>query len=40
VLDDRELSAALSRRGRERAAGYSWRRAARRTLEIYEEAAA
>ena len=40
VLDDDDLAADLSRRGRERAAGYSWRTAARRTLEVYEEAAA
>ncbi len=40
ILDEPDLAADLARRGRARAAGYSWRHAARRTLEIYEEAAA
>lgn len=40
ILDDPATAADLARRGRERAAGFTWRDAARRTLSVYEEAAA
>ncbi len=36
---DRELAADLGRRGRERAAGFSWHKTAQRTLEVYREVA-
>jgi glycosyltransferase involved in cell wall biosynthesis len=38
VLDDRALRADLSRRALARAAGFTWRRAAERTLETYKRA--
>ncbi|HEV2765421.1 MAG TPA: glycosyltransferase family 1 protein, partial [Pyrinomonadaceae bacterium] len=38
VLDDAELAARLSRAGLAHAAGYTWERAARETLEVYGEA--
>ena len=40
ILDDPETAADLSRRGRARAAGFTWREAARRTLSVYGDAAA
>ena len=40
VLDDPARAAEMSRKGRERAARFTWREAARRTLALYEEAAA
>jgi len=36
---DRELARELGRRGRERAAGFSWQKTAQRTLEVYREVA-
>jgi glycosyltransferase involved in cell wall biosynthesis len=39
LLSDDELAAELGRRGLERAAGFSWRKAAEETLGIYEELA-
>jgi glycosyltransferase involved in cell wall biosynthesis len=38
LLDDRGLADELVRRGHERAAGFSWERAARQTVAIYREA--
>ena len=38
LLGDRELSAGLARRGRERAQQFSWERTARLTLASYERA--
>ncbi len=40
ILDDPARAADLSRQGRERAARFTWREAARRTLSVYEDAAA
>lgn len=40
ILDDRGRAAEMSRKGRERASRFTWRGAARRTLALYEEAAA
>ncbi len=40
VLSDPALAGDLGRRGVERAAGFTWRRTAQRTLEVYEAAAA
>ncbi|MGZ4131274.1 MAG: glycosyltransferase family 4 protein [Actinomycetota bacterium] len=40
ALTDEELRATLSARGRERAAGFSWERTARATLDAYRDAAA
>jgi glycosyltransferase involved in cell wall biosynthesis len=37
VLTDRGLAGELARRGRERAAGFSWDRTARDTLDVYRE---
>jgi len=37
VLADEDLQQDLSRRGLERAAGFTWERTARRTLEVYRE---
>ncbi|HEY3175608.1 MAG TPA: glycosyltransferase family 1 protein [Candidatus Polarisedimenticolia bacterium] len=38
ILDDETLAADLSRRGRERAARFTWRETARRTIEVYRGA--
>jgi glycosyltransferase involved in cell wall biosynthesis len=38
VLKDDRLRAALRRRGLERAAQFSWEKAARETIEVYREA--
>ena len=38
LLRDRKLHAEMARRGRERAAGFSWERAARETIDVYREA--
>jgi glycosyltransferase involved in cell wall biosynthesis len=38
LLDDRRLAEELVRRGRERAAGFTWERAARETVAVYREA--
>jgi len=40
ILDDVGLAAGLSRRGQERAAGFTWRETARRTLSVYREVSA
>ena len=40
LLEDRELAADLARRGRERAASFSWARAAEATIASYERALA
>jgi glycosyltransferase involved in cell wall biosynthesis len=40
VLTDRDLADDLARRGRERAAGFSWDRTARDTLDVYREVTA
>ena len=40
VLSDRELAETLSARGRERAAGFTWRRTAEATLTVYRRAIA
>jgi alpha-1,3-rhamnosyl/mannosyltransferase len=37
IVDDAALRAELARRGRERAAGYSWRETARATLAVYRD---
>jgi len=39
VLRDKRLQAALRRRGLERAQGFSWERAARETIAVYQETA-
>ncbi len=39
LAQDRELAAELGRRGRERAAQFSWQKTAQRTLEVYREVA-
>ncbi len=39
-LEDADLAARLSEAGRRRAAGFSWKEAARRTVEVYREVAA
>ena len=39
LLDDADLRVDLSERGSERAAGYTWERAARSTVEAYQEVA-
>ena len=39
VLEEPERASEMARRGRERAAGFSWRAAARRTLDLYREMA-
>jgi glycosyltransferase involved in cell wall biosynthesis len=38
LIDDEELRARLSLRGRERAALFNWHDTARRTLQVYEQA--
>jgi alpha-1,3-rhamnosyl/mannosyltransferase len=38
LLDDRGFADELVRRGRERAAGFTWERAARETVTVYREA--
>ena len=38
LLDDRGLADELVRRGRRRAAGFTWSRAARETVAVYREA--
>ena len=38
LLGDRDLALQLARKGRVRAAGFSWDRAARGTLAAYERA--
>ena len=38
ILKDADLSASLRQRGLERASTFSWERAARETIEVYEEA--
>jgi glycosyltransferase involved in cell wall biosynthesis len=38
LLTDRQLAEELAARGRERAAGFSWARAAEETLAVYERA--
>ncbi len=38
VLDDRELAATLSEKGRRRAATFTWERSAALAVDVYEEA--
>ena len=40
LLGDPNLARSLARRGRERAAGFSWQRTARETISVYERAVA